>query len=70
MLQDAPYLLEAVAHTFTAEEASVRLAILSAAAKLFLKRPPECQLLLGSVLSASASDSHQDVHDRALLYYR
>ena len=69
-LQDAPYLLESAAHSFAAEEIPVRLAVLSAAAKLFLKRPPECQLLLGSVLLAGSSDGNQDVHDRALLYYR
>ena len=68
--QDAPYLLESVAQSFSAEDVSVRLSILSAAAKLFLKRPPECQLLLGAVLSAGASDGNQDVHDRALMYYR
>ena len=47
VLQDAPYLLEPVVGTFDAEEVPVRLALLSAAAKLFFKRPPECQKLLG-----------------------
>jgi hypothetical protein len=28
------------------------------------------QALLGRLLSAGMADSHQDVHDRALLYYR
>ena len=69
-LQDAPYLLEPVVGTFVAEEVPVRLALLSAAAKLFFKRPPECQKLLGKALAAAAADSNQDVHDRALLYYR
>ena len=48
----------------------VRLALLAAAMKLFFRRPPECQKLLGSVLAAASSDTNQDVHDRALLYYR
>lgn len=48
----------------------MRLALLPAATKLFFKRPPECQLLLGTTLAAAAADSNQDVHDRALLYYR
>eukprot|EP00242_Pyramimonas_sp_CCMP2087_P016044 CAMPEP_0198222198 /NCGR_PEP_ID=MMETSP1445-20131203/87032_1 /TAXON_ID=36898 /ORGANISM="Pyramimonas sp., Strain CCMP2087" /LENGTH=308 /DNA_ID=CAMNT_0043900619 /DNA_START=1 /DNA_END=927 /DNA_ORIENTATION=- len=33
-------------------------------------RPPECQLQLAQVLKAGVEDPHQDVHDRALLYYR
>lgn len=48
----------------------MQLAMLSAAMKLFFKRPPECQQLLGGTLAAAAAESSQDVHDRALLYYR
>ena len=69
-MQDSPYLLEPIVHSFSAEPSPVRLAMLSAVAKLFFKRPPECQLLLGSVLASAAADPNQDVHDRALLYYR
>jgi len=69
-LQDAPYLLESLGHAMAGEAVPVRLALLSAASKLFLKRPPECHLLLGAVLAAGASDGNQDVHDRALFYYR
>eukprot|EP00246_Nothoceros_aenigmaticus_P013576 TRINITY_DN4752_c0_g1_i1.p1 TRINITY_DN4752_c0_g1~~TRINITY_DN4752_c0_g1_i1.p1 ORF type:complete len:351 (-),score=79.94 TRINITY_DN4752_c0_g1_i1:65-1096(-) len=38
--------------------------------KIFFKRPPEAQKLLGAALAAGLADPHQDVHDRALLYYR
>ncbi|DBA85225.1 TPA: hypothetical protein ACH3X2_005929 [Trebouxia sp. C0005] len=69
-IQDAPYLLEACAQGFTNEEDQVQLALLSAAMKLFFKRPPECQQLLGVTLAAASAESSQDVHDRALLYYR
>lgn len=69
-LQDAPYILEACAQGFANEEDQVQLAMLSAAVKLFFKRPPECQQLLGAILAAAAAESSQDVHDRALLYYR
>ena len=69
-LQDAPYLLEACAQGFAGEEDQVQLALLSAAMKLFFKRPPECQQLLGATLAAASAESSQDVHDRALLYYR
>lgn len=50
-VQEAPYILENVANRFSEEEPSVRLAVLSAAAKLFFRRAPECQKLLGLVLS-------------------
>ncbi len=68
--QDAPYLLEPLAEGFAEEAVPVRLALLAAVTKLFFRRPPECQKLLGSVLAAASSDTNQDVHDRALLYYR
>ena len=38
--------------------------------QLFFKRPPETRPLLGQLLEAGLNDAHQDVHDRALLYYR
>jgi hypothetical protein len=48
----------------------VKLALLTAAAKLFFSRPPEAQKLLGACIAAGLNDTDQDVHDRALLYYR
>ena len=69
-MQDAPYLLEAAVQGFAEEEDVVQLALLAAVMKLFFKRPPECQLLLGATLAAAIAESSQDVHDRALLYYR
>lgn len=69
-VQDAPYLLEPLAEGFVGEPVRVRLALLAAAMKLFFRRPPECRALLGAVLAAACADANQDVHDRALLYYR
>jgi len=69
-VQDAPYLLEAVADNFEGETPFVKLTILSSCMKLFFQRPPECQRLLGCVLKAGLSDKDQDVQDRVLLYYR
>ena len=69
-VQDAPYLLEPLAEGFAEEAVPVKLALLAAVTKLFFRRPPECQKLLGNVLAAASSDTNQDVHDRALLYYR
>eukprot|EP00887_Chlorella_sp_A99_P000646 scaffold5.g646.t1 len=69
-VQDAPYVLEEMAGGFADEEPEVKLRLLTAAAKLFFKRPPEARPALGAALAAGAADANQDVHDRALLYYR
>lgn len=66
----APYTLQALADAFGSEPAGVKLALLTAAAKLFFSRPPEAQKLLGACIAAGLNDGDQDVHDRALLYYR
>ncbi|CAI5470132.1 unnamed protein product [Closterium sp. Yama58-4] len=68
---DAPYTLEGFVNSWEEEtNAEVRLELLTAVAKLFFKRPPECQKMLGAVLAHGLAESQQDVHDRALLYYR
>ncbi|CAI9093465.1 OLC1v1028968C1 [Oldenlandia corymbosa var. corymbosa] len=70
-MQDAPYILESLIENWEEElSAEVRLHILTAVMKCFLKRPPETQNALGAALAAGLADFHQDVHDRALLYYR
>lgn len=66
----APYVLQPLADAFASEQPSVKLALLTAAAKLFFSRPPEAQKLLGACIAAGLNDTDQDVHDRALLYYR
>jgi hypothetical protein len=66
----APYLLQPLAEAFGSEPPQVKLALLTAAAKLFFKRPGESRKLLGACLAGGLNDSDQDVHDRALLYYR
>lgn len=48
----------------------VRAALLTASAKLFFKRPPECQRVLGMCLQAAVADSDMLIHDRGLLYLR
>jgi hypothetical protein len=42
-LQDAPYTLEAFTDGWSEEAPSVKLALLTACAKLFFKRAPECR---------------------------
>ncbi|XP_043723836.1 beta-adaptin-like protein A [Telopea speciosissima] len=68
---DAPYILESLIDNWDDEySAEVRLHLLTAVLKCFFKRPPETQKALGAALAAGLADSHQDVHDRALFYYR
>jgi vesicle coat complex subunit len=68
---DAPYVLESLIDSWDEEDsAEVRLHLLTAVTKCFFKRPPETQKALGAALAAGLADAHQDVHDRALFYYR
>jgi len=69
---EAPYLLETCIDAYADEaSATTKLHLLAAAMKLFFKRPPEMVAMLGRLLGRAVNDnSNQDVHDRALLYYR
>jgi len=71
-IPEAPYILEPLIDEFGEEPASaVRLELLTAAVKLFVKRPPEMQAMLGSLLDAATTDARfTEVHDRAIFYYR
>ncbi|KAG9455810.1 hypothetical protein H6P81_000318 [Aristolochia fimbriata] len=70
-MSDAPYILESIVDNWEDEvSAEVRLHLLTAVLKCFFRRPPETQKALGAALAAGLADSHQDVHDRALFYYR
>ncbi|EPS72403.1 hypothetical protein M569_02352, partial [Genlisea aurea] len=70
-MQDSPYILESLIENWDEElSTEVRLHLLTAAIRCFLRRPPETQKALGAALAAGVSDFHQDVRDRALFYYR
>lgn len=71
-LRRAPYVLEKLIDDFNDEaSSSVLLELLAATMKLFFKCPPEMQSMLGRLLGSAINESnHQDVRDRALLYYR
>ncbi|XP_050208692.1 beta-adaptin-like protein A [Mercurialis annua] len=70
-MSDAPYILESLVENWDDEHsAEVRLHLLTAVMKCFFKRPPETQTAVGAALAAGLADFHQDVHDRALFYYR
>jgi len=69
---EAPYMLEPIIDSYSEESSvHVKLHTLTAAMKIFFKRAPEVQLMLGRLLLKAVGDiSNQDVHDRALMYYR
>lgn len=71
-IRRAPYVLEPLIDNFEEETSTaILMDLLSASMKLFFKRPPEMQSMLGRLLEAAINDAkNQDVHDRALLYYR
>ena len=67
----APYYLEPVLTNLADESnVTVRMQSLSCAMKLFFKRPPEMQAMLGAALLAGSRDLNQEVHDLARFYYR
>jgi vesicle coat complex subunit len=71
-VREAPYALEKLIDTYDEmQDASVKEALLTSTVKLFLVRPPEVQHMLGRLLAKATDDvSSQDLHDRALAYYR
>ena len=71
-LTEAPYIIEPLIDEYDeSTSAIVKSQLLIATMKLFFKRPPEVHAMLGRLLSTAVNDtSNQDVHDRALLYYR
>jgi AP-4 complex subunit beta-1 len=69
----APYLLENFVATFRSEALEVKHALLTASVKLFLKRAPEMQQMLGKVFALILEDANVediDLKDRASFYYR
>jgi len=77
LVEEGPYILEPLCAGYNEEpERHVRLELLTAAVKLFLKRAPECQPMLGTLFTKAlgegdaAGELDTDVHDRALMFYR
>jgi AP-4 complex subunit beta-1 len=72
LVQEAPYALEKLIDTYEdITDAGIKTALLTSTVKLFFVRPPEVQRMLGRLLAKATNDvSSQDLHDRALLYYR
>lgn len=69
---NAPYMLEPLIDSYEDEpSADVKLALLTAATRLFFKRPPEMQAMLGRLIQRALDDAaNHDVRDRALFYFR
>lgn len=72
LVEEAPYALEKLIDSYeTIDDGAVKLALLTSTVKLFFLRAPEVQHMLGRLLAKTTNDvSSQDLHDRALLYYR
>jgi AP-4 complex subunit beta-1 len=73
VIKEAPYALERLIDSYDdlKQETDVKTALLTATVRLFFQRPPEVQRMLGRLLAHATNDvSSQDLHDRALLYYR
>ena len=72
LITEAPYALERVIDSYdNIADECVKTALLAATVKLFFLRPPEVQQMLGRILKKATEDaSSQDLHDRALFYYR
>ncbi len=72
LIDDAPYLLEPLIDGLGDEPSvQVRCELLTAALKLFFKRPPEVKGMLERLFRACLADGVDALlHDRALLYYR
>ena len=69
-LADAPYILELI-HQANETDPVLQITLLSAAVKLFFKRPVETRNLLETLIRQGIDEAmHPDLHDRALLYYR
>mmetsp|Transcript_18127 Transcript_18127/g.49459 ORF Transcript_18127/g.49459 Transcript_18127/m.49459 type:complete len:854 (+) Transcript_18127:342-2903(+) len=71
LIPEAPYALEKLIDSYDDQALPVKSALLSATVRLFFQQPAQCQRMLGRLLQAATNDvSSQNLHDRALLYYR
>jgi hypothetical protein len=70
-LDEGPYILEPLIEEWDELTHTVRLELMACTLKMFFRRPPECQKMLGKLLAkATADPSNVDVHDKAMFYYR
>uniref|UniRef100_A0A7S4LG68 AP complex subunit beta n=1 Tax=Eutreptiella gymnastica TaxID=73025 RepID=A0A7S4LG68_9EUGL len=69
-IENADELLDMFIETFEEETMPVKLAILTAMVKLFLKRPHDTQELLQTVLKLASDSDVPDLRDRGFVYWR
>eukprot|EP00906_Rhabdomonas_costata_P000739 RCo000970 len=69
-IENADELLEMFVDSFEDETNFVKLSILSAMVKLFLKRPTDTQELLQRVLKLASDSDIPDLRDRGYMYWR
>ncbi|KAJ3189878.1 AP-2 complex subunit beta [Gaertneriomyces sp. JEL0708] len=70
-LENAPELLESFLDGFKVEDPSVQLQIISAAVKLFLRKPSSAQDMVQKVLNTATQEcDNPDIRDRAYVYWR
>jgi vesicle coat complex subunit len=72
IVHETPYAIEKLIDSYEdLKDTGVKTALLTCTVKLFFMRPPEVQRMMGRLLAKATADvSSQDLHDRALLYYR
>jgi len=70
-IENSEKLIESFAETFLDEPDSVKLSLLTATVKLYLKKPDESEELIHKVLNlATESADSPDIKDRAYIYWR
>ena len=71
LIPEAPYAMEKIIDAYADQSLMVKSALLSSTVRLFFQQPVQCQRMLGRLLQHATNDvSSQNLHDRALLYYR
>lgn len=70
-ITNADKLLQEFVETFLEEEDSVKLQILTACVKLYVKKPDDAEELIQQVLKVATEEAdNPDVRDRAYIYWR
>jgi AP-1 complex subunit beta-1 len=69
-IENADELLDMFVESFDDEPLTVKLTLLTATVKLFLKRPGDTQELLQSVLKLASESDIPDLRDRGFMYWR
>ena len=70
-IEQVESMLEHFAENFTTESVRVQLSMLTAAVKMYLKKPDDCEELVIEILRKSTEESdNPDLRDRGYIYWR